>query len=89
MVAEALEKYSLTYVEVVYEYPGQHAPMVSMEPGGEFHEAGNASHWLDQKHSLFTITTCSENTKWETIAMCMSVDEEAIRKATDRFKTPL
>ena len=28
--------------------PGQQAPMVFMDPGGEFHYV-NDSHWVDQK----------------------------------------
>ena len=46
---ESLEEYALDSVEAAYEYPGQQAPMGFMASGGEFHEAGNDSHWLYQK----------------------------------------
>ena len=63
--------------------------MVFMASGGELHEAGNASHWLDQKHPSFYRQSCSDNNKWETEAMCMCMDEEATRKEIGRFNTPI
>ena len=56
--------------------------------GGIFNDE-NAYDWWDQKHPSFTNQTCSENTNWKAAAVCMSVDEEAIRKATGRVNSPL
>ena len=47
------------------------------------------NHWLDQKHSPFLSPTYSDNTKWDTVDACTSVDEEAIGKAKGRINTPL
>ena len=45
----------LDSAEEDYEYPGKQAPMELMDSGGEFNEAGNASHWLYQKQTSFPI----------------------------------
>ena len=50
-----------------------------MAPGGYFFD-GNAAHWADQKQTSFTRSTYSDNTNWETAAVCISVVDEAIRK---------
>ena len=55
-----------------------------MAPGGESHEARNASNWFDQKQPSFFSLTCSDNTKLETVDVYMIVDEYNIRKATCR-----
>ena len=60
-----------------------------MSPGGEFCESGNSSHWLDQKQPSFPIPMCSYNTKWETTAVCMSVYEKSVIKATGRVNASL
>ena len=60
-----------------------------MASRGNFYEARNDSHWLYQKHPSFTIPTFSENTNWDTAAMCMSVAEEAIIKSTGSINAPL
>ena len=75
--------------EAVYEDPGQKAPMRFMASGGGFCEARNSSRWLDQKHSSFSRPTCSENTKWYTADVCMSVSEQSIRNPTVRLKAPM
>ena len=74
--------------EVSYEDSGQHASLVLMSSGGEFHD-GNYSHWADQKNPSFTRSTYSYNTNWETAAMYISVAEEATRKETGRVNYPL
>ena len=68
-----MEEYTLDFSEPAYEYPRQHTPMVFMDAGGEFHDDKNASQWLYQKHPSFPILTYSENTNWETAAVCMRV----------------
>ena len=60
-----------------------------MESRGKIHGAGDASHWIDHKYVFFPITYNTYNTKWETEAMCMSVNEEAIIKTTGRVDEPL
>ena len=78
----------LSSAEAAYGDPGQHAPMVFMASGGEFHD-GNAAYWAYQKQPSFPSSTYSDNTKWETAAMFMGVDKDAIRKATGKFNAPL
>ena len=63
--------------------------MELMDLGGGYHKAVNTSNWLDQKHSSFTSPNRSENTKWETTAMYMSVAEDDIRKAAGRVNAPI
>ena len=55
-----------------------------MDSGGEFNETVNAPHWLDHKYPSFTRPTWSENTKWDTVTVYMSMGEENTRKATGR-----
>ena len=80
MAFEALEGYVLAYAEAAYQYLVQQVTMIFMSSGVEYHEAVNTYHWLDQKHPSFIWLTFSYNTSCETAYMCMSVDEEAIRK---------
>ena len=75
MLVESLEEYVLDYVEYDFEEPGKQAPMRLMTSGGEFHESGNYSNWLDQKHPSFPRPTRLESTNWETAGGCMSVDK--------------
>ena len=49
----------------------------------------NESHWMYQQRSLFNALTGTEKNRWETAAVCISADEEVIRKATCRFNAPL
>ena len=86
-MSDALEEYELASAEAVYKYPGEQAPMRFVAPGGESNESRNASNWLDQKQLSFTRPNLSENTNWETTAVCTSVAEEAIRKETRRVNT--
>ena len=44
---------------------------------------------MDRKRSDFPSLAGTENTKWETAAMHISVAEEDIRKAKCRFNTPV
>ena len=60
-----------------------------MTSEGEYHEARNDSHWLDQKNPSFTRLDWLENTNWDTLAVCISVAEEAIRKSTGRVNAPI
>ena len=43
---------------------------------------------MDQRHPSFTSLTGLDNTKSKTAAVCMSVDEKAMRKSTVRTKAP-
>ena len=88
MVAEAMEEYVLASAETAYEDPGKQVPMGLMVSGGGFYN-GNASHWWDWKNPSFPNQTCSENTNWDTAAVCMSVAKEAIRKSTGGVNTSL
>ena len=63
----------LPYSQAAYYDPGQQGPTGFMASGGEFHKSGNASHWADQKQPSFPSPTLSDNAKWETVAICMSV----------------
>ena len=89
MVSESLEEYVLVSAEAAYEDPWEQALTGFIASGGEYHEARNFSHWLDQKCPSFNIQTYLENTIWETVAVHMSVSKEAIRKATGRVNAPL
>ena len=64
-------------------------PMGFMASRGQFHESGNYSQWLNQKHPSFTRSVFSDNTKWETVDVCMSVDEESIMNTTGMVNAPL
>ena len=44
---------------------------------------------MEHKSSYLPSPTGTKNTRWETAAVCISVAEDSIRKATDRFNTPL
>ena len=57
--------------------------------GGEIQGSENTPPWMDRKHSSLPSLTGTENTIWETTAIFISMAEEAIRKATDRFNTPV
>ena len=89
MLAVALDEYALTSAEEAYENRGQQEPMGFMASGGEFHESRNDSRWLYQKHPSFPILTGSDNSKWDTASVFMSVAEVSIRKATCRVNTSL
>ena len=78
-----MEEYALASVEAANENPGEQAPMVFMAEGGVFHNV-YASHWWYQKQPSFPSQTFSDNTNWETAAVHMSMEEEAIIKATCR-----
>ena len=47
MVAEAMEEFVLASAEGYCEDPWRQIIMVFMASGAEYHEAINASHWLD------------------------------------------
>ena len=53
------------------------------------HETINAYHWLDRKRLLFPSQNISDNTNWESEAVHVSLDEDAIIKATCRANAPL
>ena len=89
MLEEAMQKFALDSSKLYHEDPGEQAQMRLMDSGKKYHEARNYYHQLYQKQPSFHIPTCSENTNWDTAAMNMSLDEEAIRKATDRVDAPL
>ena len=78
----------LASAEGADEDPGKQMPMVIMASGGVFNY-GNSSNWWNQRHHSFPNQTCSENTNWETAVVCMSVAEEAIKKATGRVNALL
>ena len=63
--------------------------MVFMALSGEIQGSENTPPWMDRKRSSFPYLTVTENTNWETVIMHMSLAEEAIRKATGRFNTPV
>ena len=44
---------------------------------------------MDRKHSFFPSLTGTDNNRWETAAVCMSMVEEAIINATFRFNAPV
>ena len=46
IIVEALEEYTLAYIEADYEYPGKHATMEFMASRREFCEARNSPLWL-------------------------------------------
>ena len=60
-----------------------------MLSGGVIQGSENTSPWTYRKCSSFPSLTGTNNTKWEISVVCMSMDEEAIIKATCRFKTPV
>ena len=60
-----------------------------MALGKEIQESENASPRMDRKHSFPPSPTGTENTRWETAAVCMSMAKEAIRNATGRFNAPV
>ena len=64
--------------------------MVFMALGGEIQGPENAPPpCMDQKHSSFPSMNGTKNTNWETTDVHMSVSEDAIRKSTGRFNTPV
>ena len=63
--------------------------MIYVASGEKFRGDRNASHWLDHKHPSFISRGFSYNTKWDTAAVCIIMDEEAIRKATVMVEAPL
>ena len=67
-----MEEYASASAEAAYEDLGEHAPMEYMVSGEGFHD-GNDSHWWNQKHPSFPIQTFSENKKWDTAAVHISV----------------
>ena len=83
MVSKTIQEYALASVEASYEEPRKKAPMGFMATGG------NDSHWEYQKHTSSSKSSYSDNTNWDTAAVCMSVDKEAKRKAKGRVNDPL
>ena len=75
MTLESLEEYVLETATEAYEGSGEQAPIGLMDVWGEKIEVGNTSHCMDQKHPSFTIPNGIDNTKWETLYICMSVAE--------------
>ena len=71
---------------MAYEEPWGHALMGFMDSGGEYHEARNVSHWLDQKRPSYPIQNFSENTNYDTTAVQISEEKEDRRKATGMVK---
>ena len=49
----------------------------------------NASPQMDLERSYLPSPTGTNNIMWETASVCMSMDEEAIRKSIGRFNTPV
>ena len=88
MVAEAMEEYVLSSAEAAHKDIGEQAPMGFIALGEYFHD-GNFYHSCNQKHPSFPSQNFLENTNWETADVHMSVAEEAIIKARDRFNYPL
>ena len=84
-----MNNHSQTSIEVDYENPGEHSPMGFMELGKEIHGSESASPQMDWKNSSFLYLTRTKNTRWETADVCMSMSEEAMRKATGRFTAPV
>ena len=66
-----MKEYLLASSEVSYEDSGEQAPMGFTASGRGFCD-GNSSHWWNKDHPLFPNQTFSENTNWETAAVCMS-----------------
>ena len=89
MVAETLEEYALDSVEAAYANPGEETPMIFMELGGEIQVSENKLPWMDQKRYYFPCLTDADNSRWETVVVCISVAEESIIKETGRFNTDL
>ena len=89
MAEETMVQYALASAEAAYENPGEQAPMGFMASGGEIQGSDNTPPWMGRKCSSFLSLTDTENTNWETAAVHMSVAEDAIRKATGRFNTPV
>ena len=75
--------------EASYENPGQQSAMGLIDLGGEIQGSENTPPWMDQKRSSFPSLTGTDNTNWDTVAICMSMVEDAIRKPTDSFNTPV
>ena len=84
-----MEEYALASEEADYENPGEEAPMKFMPLGRENQGSENTPPWMDRKCSPLTSLTGTDNTNWETENVHMGVAEEAIRKATGRFNTPM
>ena len=84
-----MEGYALASAEAAYENLGEQAPMGFMASGGEIQGSENTSPWMNQKRSSLPSLTGTKNTNWETAAVHMSVNEEAIINATVRFNTPV
>ena len=89
MVAETMGDCTLASAEAAYENPWEQAPMGFMESSVEIQGSENTPPWMDRKRSYFTSLNGTENTNWKTAAVCMSMAEEAIIKATSRFNTPV
>ena len=89
MVVETHEDYELASAEAGYENTGEYAPMGLMTLGGEIQGLENRPPRMYRKRSSIPSLNGTENSKWETAAVCMSMAKEAIIKATGRFKTPL
>ena len=89
MVVETHEDYGLASAEAGYENTGEYSPMGFMVLGGEILGLENIPPRMDRKRSSIPSLNGTGNSKWETAAVCMSVNQESIIKATCRFKTPL
>ena len=61
--------------------------MIFVELGRKIQVSENASPLMDHKRSSFPSPTGTNNTRWDTAGVCMSMAKESIRKETGRFKT--
>ena len=70
--------YALASAEAAYDNPGEQAPMGIMALGGEIQGSENESPRMDRKRLFYPSPTGTDNTRWDTEDICMSMDEEAI-----------
>ena len=89
MVLETMEEYALASAEADFENLEEQAPVVFVASGWKNQVSENTPPWMDRKCSYLPSPTGTENTNWDTAAVCMGMDEEYIKKATGRLHTPV
>ena len=73
VVAETLEEYELASAEAAYENRGEQAPIVFMELYGEIQGSENTPPLMERKLLSLPFLTGTENSRWYTAAVCMSI----------------
>ena len=89
MAEETLKEYALDSADAAYENTGDQSSMVLMDLVREMKLSEIHLPGYTRKFHHSPPPTVTDNTRWETAVVCISMNGEAIRNATGRPNSPL